>query len=330
MKKVLYITVTTLVLFLILEIILRLLGYSPVTFNQKITTSPELCYTTDSLGVSLKAGTYSMNINDCVTFNITHTKDKTRITSKKEITATDEIFIFGCSFAYGTGVNDQQTYPYLLQSLLPNYKVNNYSVPGSGTIQSYLYLKKKLEEGKRPKIVVLSYATFHEERNLLTRDFEAKLAAGITFQEGFKLSTFQYPQCSIVDHKVHVEYVDVVKNFYKIPFVNYSAIATFADQTWNNISHKKTRGFLVSELLFKDINTLAKKYNFKLIIADVSYNEKSKEIEEICFKNNLEYINISPDASKGNYSLAPCDFHPNAAAHNVFANKLYNYIKITQ
>ena len=123
-----------------------------------------------------------------------------------------------------------------------------------------------------------------------------------------------------------IESVDIIKDFKPIPFVKHSAIATFVDQTWNKLDYMKTDGFLVSEMFFKKINRLAKQYHFKFIIADVSYNEKSKDVEKFCSKNNLNYVNISPDYTKGNYSLAPCDFHPNQRAHLIYAHKLYEYI----
>lgn len=327
MKKSVYIIIIAFVFVLFLEIIFRILGFSPVVFNQKIVCKPEIAYSTDSLGIALKKGSYKININGCVEYNATHNSEGRRVTSRIPVISKDKIFIFGCSFAYGVGVNDQETFPFLLQNLLQNYEVDNFSIPGSGTIHSYLKLKKSLESGQRPKIVVLSYATFQEERNQLTRSFESKLYDGMKLHDGFVLSKYYYPRCIINNDSIAVECVDIVQEFQPIPFVNYSAIATFVDQTWNKLDYKKTDGFPVSEVFFKKMNTLAKQYHFKLIIADVSYNEKSNEIDSFCKKNNLKYLNISPDYSKGDYSLAPCDFHPNQRAHQIYAQKLYEYIK---
>ena len=326
MKKGVYITIIFLLSLIFLEIILRFLGFSPITFVQKISCKPEICYTTNSLGISLKPGKYKVKINDCIDYKVTHTNDGRRITSNKIIAAKKKIYIFGCSFAYGVGVNDQETFPFLLQNLFLQFEVYNYAIPGSGTLQSFLYLKKTLESGQRPKIVVISYATFHEERNLLTRSFESKLYEGVHFHEGFKLSKFYYPCCVIKNNKMTIESIDIIKDFKPIPFVKYSAIATFVDQTWNKLDYLKTDRFLVSKMLFKDFQNLANQYHFKLIIADVSYNEKSKDIEVFCSKNNLNYVNISPDYSKGNYTLAPCDYHPNQSAHLIYSRKLYEYI----
>ena len=330
MRKSLYIIFIVFVFILFLEISFRIIGFSPIVLNQKVVCKPEIAYSTDSLGITLKKGKYKININGCVEYNATHNSEGRRITSMKPVISNNKIFIFGCSFTYGVGVNDAETYPFLLQNRLQHYEVYNFSIPGSGTIHSYLKLKKCLEKGERPKIVVLTYATFHEERNQLTRSFESKLYDGMKLHEGFVLPKYYYPRCTIKNNSIAVERVDIVQEFQPIPFVNYSAIATFVDQIWDNIGFKKTDGFPVSKMLFKDFQKLAKQFHFKLIIADVAYNEKSKDIEAFCSKNNLSYVNISPDYSKGGYTLAPCDYHPNQSAHLIYARKLYEYINKLQ
>jgi hypothetical protein len=326
MKKSIYIFIITLLLVLIIEILLRFLGFSPIIASQKISWSPNIGYTSDSLGIALKKGKYKIKINDCLEYTATHNIKGQRITSKKSAILEDKIFIFGCSFAYGVGVNDEETFPFLLQNLEKKYQVQNFATPGSATIQAYLQLKKKLELGELPKIVVLCYATFHEERNKLTRGFESKLFEGIQSYNKSEFSDFKYPKCIIKSNDIEVKYISITKNFYSIPLVDNLAIATFVDQTWNKLDHKKTDKFDVSELLFIKIKKLAQKYNFRFVIADVSYNEQSKNIEKICLSNNLQYVNISPKYSDNNYSLAPCDFHPNQKAHLIYAKKLHQFL----
>lgn len=326
MKKSIYIVSLTLLMMLIIEVLLRLLGFSPITGSQKISWSPKIGYTSDSLGILLKQGKYKIQIDNCLEYTATHNIKGQRITAKKPSILNDKIFIFGCSFAYGVGVNDEENFPFLLQNLEKKYQVQNFSIPGSATIQAYLQLKQRLELGDLPKIVVLSYATFHEERNKLTRGFESKLFDGIKTYNKTEFSDFKYPKCTIKSDTIDVKFVSIEDDFYPIPLVDNLAIATFVDQTWNKIDHKKTAKFDVSELLFKKIKKLAQKYNFRLVIADVSYNENSKNIEKICLKNNLQYVNISPNYSENNYSLAPCDFHPNQKAHLIYATKLYQFL----
>ena len=114
-----------------------------------------------------------------------------------------------------------------------------------------------MEKGERPKIVVISYATFHEERNQLTRSYESKLFEGITFNKGLVSSKYYYPRCTIKNNDIEIEYIDIVKDFYPVPMVKFSAISYFINQIWNNISIKNTVGFPITKKIFIDLQKLA-------------------------------------------------------------------------
>jgi hypothetical protein len=81
-------------------------------------------------------------------FTVTHFPSKLRITHPLA-TYTDrrskpEIWIMGCSFTHGWSLNDQDTYPWLLQARLPQYVVVNYGVEGYGTLHALLQLREAL------------------------------------------------------------------------------------------------------------------------------------------------------------------------------------------
>jgi hypothetical protein len=79
-----------------------------------------------------------------------------------------EIWIFGCSFTFGAGVEDDESYPWLLQQRLPAYAVRNYGVSGYGTLQSLLLYRRELRQSEPPEIAILAYAGFHDERNVMS------------------------------------------------------------------------------------------------------------------------------------------------------------------
>lgn len=326
MKKTIFVVVIVLLCLLVLEMVLRIIGFGPTVFNQQVQNKPEIPYVIDSLGINLKKGTYHITINNKIKYSATHNEAGRRITSFTPVNGSDKIFILGCSFPYGVGVNDDQTFPFLLQNQFKNYEIQNYAVPGIGTLQAYLNLKKKVENGDIPKMVVLSFATFHEERNQLTRSFESKLVKGLKLHQELAISNYFYPRCTIKNQQIYYEYVDVIKDFISVPFTDNSAIATFIDQMWIAFDYRKTDDFPVSKLLLKDSQKLANHYGFKLIIADVFYNSESNQIATFCAKNGLNYVNISPDFSKGTYTFAPFDYHPNQKAHAIYSQKLYNHI----
>ncbi len=81
------------------------------------------------------------------------------------------ILVVGDSFTFGEEVDDTQTYPYLLEQLLPNTEVINLGIHGYATDQMLLYLKK---EGAKyqPDIVLVGFLHEDMDRNLLSfRDY---------------------------------------------------------------------------------------------------------------------------------------------------------------
>jgi hypothetical protein len=75
------------------------------------------------------------------------------------------IAVFGDSFVYGAEVQDHQSWPFQLQSVVPTIQVLNFGVPGYGTDQSYLMYKKYGRQFK-PRIVLIGFTTVQLPRNL--------------------------------------------------------------------------------------------------------------------------------------------------------------------
>jgi len=80
--------------------------------------------------------------------------------------ASKTIYIFGDSFVFGEGVNDEQTFSYLLQSEFKNYEVKNLAVGGYGTVQAYLQFRKLKDTILPEDLIILGYADWHKERNV--------------------------------------------------------------------------------------------------------------------------------------------------------------------
>jgi len=72
----------------------------------------------------------------------------------------------GCSFTFGHAVNDQDTWPWLLQESLPQYQVINAAVMGYGTDQALMAADRQLQQNPgRSAAVVLGFGDFQIERN---------------------------------------------------------------------------------------------------------------------------------------------------------------------
>lgn len=89
------------------------------------------------------------------------------------------IGIYGCSFTYGTGLADAETYTAILQQNLPQARVMNRGIGGHGTVQNLLQLRRDIAAGTVDAAVfaVISDHRFrniahpHRMRQYLNRDW---------------------------------------------------------------------------------------------------------------------------------------------------------------
>ena len=60
-----------------------------------------------------------------------------------------EVLLVGCSFTEGFGVDDEDTFSYLLNARYPHLMFHNFGTGGYGTYQSLLRVKKNLALTRR-------------------------------------------------------------------------------------------------------------------------------------------------------------------------------------
>lgn len=103
--------------------------------------------------------------------------DGGRATGAGEAAGRPEVWFMGCSWTFGSGEPDETTFPWLLQRRLPHLAIRNYAVPGYGTVQNLLDLRRRLSR-LPPRLVVFVYGEFHWKRNVPNLYFIRKFIAG--------------------------------------------------------------------------------------------------------------------------------------------------------
>lgn len=89
-----------------------------------------------------------------------------------------EIVIIGCSFTFGIGVDDDQTYSALLaRDAWPNYRVLNWSFSGWGTNHACLAVEEALKLKPKPALILYGFFFGHLIRNDLRQSWHRSTRA---------------------------------------------------------------------------------------------------------------------------------------------------------
>ena len=93
--------------------------------------------------------------------------DGTRWTGECQPTSSTNMYIFGDSWVVGDGVNDEQTFAFLLQQARKDMCVRLFAVGGYGMTQSFIQFHQLLNQIKPNDIVLLGYADYFDIRAVM-------------------------------------------------------------------------------------------------------------------------------------------------------------------
>ena len=170
--------------FILLELLLRILGFQPYQHTEfKVVSNPPNAYTGHpTLGIQLNEGDFDITVNNQLTFQATHQLDGFRSVSHAPNSDHPEIWMLGCSYTYGYGVNNDENFTSLLQNRYPQAQFRNAGVIGHGTVQALMQLKKMMVQGP-PKMVLLNFSSYHFMRNTLSQQYRSHLKIGYSIEK---------------------------------------------------------------------------------------------------------------------------------------------------
>lgn len=94
--------------------------------------------------------------------------------------AAPRVDVYGDSWTFGHGVEDDETFAAGLQSAWPTQHVRNRGVMGYGTVHAMLALERDLERDGPPALVIYAFNPIHVLRNHLRRSHVENVAGGRT------------------------------------------------------------------------------------------------------------------------------------------------------
>jgi hypothetical protein len=236
----------------------------------------------------------------------------------------------GCSFTFGYGLNDQDTWPWLLQEQLPEYHVVNVGAGGYGTDQALMAAERMVEKNPgKTAAVVLGFADFQIERNRSTQLWAAGFyplskplfAAGHDGLQ-YKGQVHFWSWGALTDHsELFAHLANTLGNkYYRIPThdqarqVTLELITTFA-QRMQGLGVK----FAVVVLPYKEDQSPLSRSDQKFVIDGM----RAANIP-VLIPQFPRLPDNSFDISK--FTLSKIDYHPNRAYNVLLTSQLKPFL----
>jgi hypothetical protein len=302
------------------EITLRLLGYRPwdpaVAGVSSVVEGPGgVLYEPDpTLGYALKPGKFSVK-QRIVTWSATHRDDRRRTTRPDGAPPPtgEAVWIFGDSNSYGWALDDAATYSWLLQKKHPELDITNFAVGGYSTLQSLIQLEDAIKStAKRPKMVLLAYASYHDGRNALLR---GNRKAWFNYVSRYP----RFPQARLDDGKLTYGMVDL--EYTPWPLERQSALVSFLEEKYNKLMVLTSHAQDVSRALILKFRDVCREHGVELVFAGIAKTSRTAEMIDWARAQGITAMDISVDQSLPE-NVVPGDGHPSGKANEHFAEVL--------
>jgi hypothetical protein len=309
------------------ELLVRLMGIPPWTnADLQIHVAPGGRFFTPhpALGYAQLPGAFVVTLPSGYSFTVTHLPNGLRVThplaTYTETQSKPEIWIMGCSFTHGWSLNDQETYPWLLQARLPQYEVVNYGVEGYGTLHALIQLREALSTQHPPRVVVYAYASLHDERNTFLRNRRK------TISPRNRLGPLLQPYVRL-DRRGNLRADMATVEYSEFPFMRYSAFVHLLEMTYNHLEDTWSHSHRISQRLLLEIAELANQYQVTLVLATIAEDARTREMLAFAQAQGLMGVDISVNSSRHEYTNGPHDSHPSPLANVHFAERLETFLR---
>ncbi|MHC4661792.1 MAG: hypothetical protein ACYS8W_08895 [Planctomycetota bacterium] len=246
------------------------------------------------------------DIDGTLEFEVTNNDEGYRITSgnPSENHGKPRILIYGCSFTYGLGLNDAETFPWKLQRELTEYDVRNYGMNAFGSIHALIQAKSHIDSGVT--LAVFSYASFHNARNVLTPTWQKSFAYNLKDSEGTqRAQDYLLPKAVLrTGGDLAVEYVRID------PYCT-------DDDPEPDLMHK------VTKKIFEGIYRICED---KSVIPVALVFTEPDAVTEHMQKLGFNVLFLEINWRDPEYGLRLFAFHPNDKLTDILASMLYEYI----
>ena len=238
-------------------------------------------------------------------------------------------FLTGCSFTYGMGVSDEQTFAWRLQQAFPGYRITNGGGPAYSTVHALLQLRELIEAGSPPDHFILCYLSFHDERNALT------LRQRQHFQNAFEnaersarhsYSAARYPYARIEEGGPVLAFVPMDSLYGHLPLRRHSSIVNLWEEVRNDWLERRSGKAEVTRQLVEAIYRLCCEHGIAFTLALLDAGAPARDLQAYCEKAGIPVFEAAVDYEHPFLNNRPYDGHPNGLAHFLYFGKLYRLL----
>jgi hypothetical protein len=310
----------------VLEVVLRLTKeppWKPDLVPFRVEPGGRLYEDDPIMGYRLKPGRFTVTMADGFPVQTTHLSTHERATGgNDQKLGRPEIWIFGCSYTYGWSVNDEETFPWLTQQELPSFRVRNFGVPGYGDLQGLLRFREELKNGVNPKMVVLVYAAFHDERNAGLRRWQKSLIA----PRNGNIGPQAQPRATL-DSEGNLKVSEHPAEFRELPGMRTWSIPHSIEKRWNKIQANAVPMDKISQQIIRNLAREAERAGAGFLLVGIENDPKTESMLRWWGQEGGKTVDISVNMNENGMRNDPHDCHPGPKAHRVFATRLLQVIQ---
>jgi len=225
--------------------------------------------------------------------------------------------VYGCSFTFGRGVRDNETFCSLLQSMLPAWRVENHGIPNYCGTQNLLQLQQDCR-WDTPNFVTFCWTASHLLRNVADPAWIQTLTEfcnqSLHRMDGTPhsdVATSTWPRASL-DRDGRLEFRSV-----RFPRQDLKGI------DWTSFAPDRFYLDLVCFNLFQRAAEIVKEQGGHFFVTTLR-NQLSQTLQRKMEDAGIPVVNASLNGPE--FSLLPDDPHPNALAHFTYAEKILQYL----
>ncbi|MCK5236729.1 MAG: SGNH/GDSL hydrolase family protein [Deltaproteobacteria bacterium] len=324
--RVLTIPLCVVAVFLLVEVIFRLVYFGPAAVIHPLKYNPftmqrsALFIYSDDPGIGKRLAPNRKTIFKGARFTTNEFGYRERAVTLKKPVDTFRLAVLGRSFSMGFGVDDDEVYSRRLELLLNDYRsekyqVLNFAVGGYNLNQSSLSYEKHVRQFD-PDMIILPIYPGEIESMLPIKYNRPPVFSWLNFRRAYLRAFFTYEMY----RKWYKKNINVVtpRGVYKAPKKKRRPTVNAEEVLFEFLERRRAEGVPVVIVVLPKIEKVYDKQKVLKI------KEVSDTREGVHFINVYELLGRKLDRSE---TIYPGDHHPNAGVHQLYAEHIFSGLK---